>query len=108
MDSVQDYSTRIEEVRKISRDCYISYKGNRYSVPWVHAGRIARVIESSTLKIQVDSQIVAEHDILPGTGRISRKREHFEGLLKALRDQNVENFQTRVEKRDLSEYEEVM
>ncbi len=33
---------------------------------------------------------------------------HFEGLLKALRDQNVENFQTRVEKRDLSEYEEVM
>ena len=33
MDSVQDYSTRIE-----------------------HAGRIARVIESSTLKIQVDSQ----------------------------------------------------
>ena len=108
MDSVQDYFIRIEEVRKISRDCYISYKGNRYSVPWVHAGRIARVIESSTLKIQVDSQIVAEHDILPGTGRISRKGEHFEGLLKALRDQNVENFQTRVEKRDLSEYEEVM
>ena len=108
MDSVQDYFIRIEEVRKISRDCYISYRGNRYSVPWVHAGRIARVIESSTLKIQVDSQIVAEHDILPGTGRISRKREHFEGLLKALRDQNVENFQTRVEKRDLSEYEEVM
>ena len=108
MDSVQDYSTRIEEVRKISRDCYISYKGNRYSVPWIHAGRIARVIESSTLNILVDSQIVAEHDILPGTGRISGKKEHFEGLLKALREENIKNFQTRVEKRDLSEYEEVM
>ena len=108
MDSVQDYPIRIEDIMKISRDCYVSYKGNRYSVPWVHAGRVARVIESSTLKIQVDSQIVAEHDILPGTGRISRKKEHFQGLLKALRDQNAENFRTRVEKRDLSEYEEVM
>ena len=108
MDSVQDYSIRLEEIRKISRDCYASYRGNRYSVPWVHAGRVARVIESSTLKIQVDSHIIAEHDILPGTGRISRKRKHFEGLLKALGDQNMENFQTRVEKRDLSEYEEVM
>jgi hypothetical protein len=57
MDSVQDYPIRIEEIRKISRDCYISYRGNRYSVPWVHAGR---VIESSTLKIQVDSQIVSK------------------------------------------------
>jgi hypothetical protein len=104
MDSVQDYSIRIEEVRKISRDCYVSYKGNRYSVPWVHAGRVAMVIESSTLKIKVDSQILAEHDIPPGSGRISRKREHFEGLLKAIRDQNVETFKTRVEERDLSEY----
>lgn len=108
LDSVQAYPIRIEEIRKISRDCYISYKGNRYSVPWIHAGRVARVIESSTLKIRVDSRTVAEHDILPGTGRISRKKEHFEGLLKAIREQNIENFQTRVEKRDLSEYEGVM
>ena len=107
MNSVPEYSVRVEEMRKISRDCYISYKGNRYSVPWIYAGRVARVMESSTLKIQVDSRIVAEHDILPGTGRISRKKDHFEGLLKALRDQNMENFQARVEKRDLSEYEEV-
>ena len=108
MDSVQDYSVRIEEIRKITRDCYVSYKGNRYSVPWIHAGRVARIIESSTLKIQVDSQIVAEHDILPGSGRISRRKEHFESLFKAIREQNIENFQTRVKKRDLSEYEEVM
>ena len=105
MDSVQEYSVRIEDVWKISRDCYVSYKGNRYSVPWVHAGRVARVIESSTLKIQVDSRIVAEHGILPGTGRISRNKDHFEGLLKAIRDDNISRFETRVEKRDLSEYE---
>ena len=69
----------------------------------MHAGRIARVIESSILKIQVDSQIVAEHDLLPGTGRISRNKDHFESLLEAIREKNMENFQARVEKRDLSE-----
>ena len=50
------------------------------------------------LPILDNFQFVAEHDILPGTGRISRKKEHFEGLLKAIREQNMENFQTRVEK----------
>ncbi len=107
MDSLRDCCTRIEELRKLSRYCYISYKGNCSSVPWVYAGRISWVIASSTLKIQVDSQIVAEHDTLPRSGRISRKKEHFECPFKAIRDQNMENFQTRVEKRDFSEYEEV-
>ncbi|MHB1647159.1 MAG: Mu transposase domain-containing protein [Cuniculiplasma sp.] len=58
----------------MSRECYVSYKRNRYSVLWIHAGRAARIIESSTLKIQIDSQIVAEHDILPVSRRISRKK----------------------------------
>ncbi len=105
MDSVPGYFTRKEETRKVSRDCYVSWNGNRYSVPWTYAGREALVTEESTLKIQVDSRIIAEHEILSGTGRISRKKEHFEGLLKTIRDDNVSKFETRVEKRDLSEYE---
>ena len=112
MDSVQDYSIRIEEIRKISRDCYVSYKGNRYSVPWIHAGRAARIIESSTLKIQIDSLIVAEHDILPGSGRISRRKEHFEGLLKAIREQNIEKYEKAstifTSNKSFSEWGEVM
>lgn len=107
VDRVPEYFTRREETRKVSRDCYVSWKGNRYSVPWVYAGREALVTEESTLKIWVDSRIIAEHDILPGTGRISRKKEHFEGLLKAMRPENVSAFETLVEKRDLSRYEEV-
>lgn len=74
----------------------------------MHACRVARVIESLTLKIQVDSIIVAEHNILPESGRISRKREHFEGHLKALREENIKNFQTSEDKPDHSEYEEVV
>ena len=108
LDSLQEYAIRVEELRKVSRDCYVSYKGNRYSVPWIHAGRIARIVESSILKIEIDARIVAEHDILPGSGRISRKKEHFEGLLKAIGEQNTALFEARVEKRDLKKYEEVL
>ena len=51
--------------------------------------------------------MVAEHEILAGTGRISRKKEHFEGLLKAIRDENMNTYSRDVEKRDLKRYEEV-
>ena len=108
LSTVPPYMTRKEESRKISRDCYVSYKGNRYSVPWKYAGRKCRIIEeSATLKIQVDSSIVADHAILTGTGRISRKKEHFEGLLKAIRDENSAVYGQMVETRDLKRYEEV-
>ena len=78
---------------------------NRYSVPWVCAGREALVTEESTLRVKVDSHIIAEHEILSGTGRISRNKEHFKGLLKTIRDDNVSKFEAGVEKRDPSEYE---
>jgi transposase len=109
LSSVPVYMTRKEESRKISRDCYVSYKGNRYSVPWKYAGRECRIIEeSSTLKIEVDATIVADHLILSGTGRISRKKEHFEGLLKAIREENSAIYGQIVETRDLKKYEDVV
>ena len=109
LSNVPPYMTRREESRKISRDCYVSFKGNRYSVPWKYAGRECRVIEeSSTLKIQVDASIVADHLILSGTGRISRKKEHFEGLLKAIREENSAVYGQIVETRDLKKYEDVV
>ena len=107
--SVPAYITRQENTRKISRDCYVSYKGNRYSVPWKFAGRECRVIEeSSSIRIEVDSIIIADHSILSGSGRISRKKEHFEGLLKAIREENAAVFSQVVETRDLKRYEDVI
>ena len=60
--------------------------------------------EGSTIKITI-GQDVYEHEILPGTGRISRKEEHFEGLLAALKERNIHNYGIEVEKRNLKEYE---
>ena len=107
--SVPAYITRQENTRKISRDCYVSYKGNRYSVPWKFAGRECRVIEeSSSIRIEVDSIAIADHSILSGSGRISKKKEHFEGLLKAIREENAAVFSQVVETRDLKRYEDVI
>ena len=39
--------------------------------------------------------------------RISRKREHFDGLLKAIREENSAVYGQMVETRDLKRYEEV-
>ena len=107
VDRTPEYFTRKEEKGKISRDCYVSWNGNRYLGPWIYAGREALVTEESTLKIQNHRQIVADLDILPGTKRISRKKEHFEGLLNAVREENITVFETRVETLDLKRYEEV-
>jgi hypothetical protein len=106
--AVPAYMTRKEESRKVSRDCYVSYKGNRYSIPWKYAGRECRVIEqSSQVKIEIDSTVVAAHEIMASTGRISRNKEHFEGLLKAIKDENSAVYSQTVETRDLKKYEEV-
>ena len=100
--------TRKEEIRNVSRDRYISYRANMYSVPWKYAGRECRIIEeSATLSIEIYSSIVAVHVILPETGRISRKKEHFEGLLKVIREENSAVYGQMVETRDLKRYEEV-
>ncbi|MGP6219784.1 Mu transposase domain-containing protein [Caldiplasma sukawensis] len=59
------YMTRKEKVIKASTYCYVSYSGNRYSVPWKYEGRDCKIIEeSSILKIDIDSIYVADHLIL--------------------------------------------
>jgi len=71
-----------EVSRKISRDSFVSYNGNRYSVPYKYAGREARVqIEGRRLRIFAGSDKVCEHEILAGSHRVSRDKEHFRGLL---------------------------
>ena len=64
--------------------------------------------ESSILKIQIYSIVVADHSILTGNGRISMNKEHFEGLLKAAREENQAVYSNEVETRDLKKHEDVI
>ncbi len=89
VDGVPAYVINRECTRKIARDAYLSYNGNRYSVPYRFAGREARLqIGNNHIKIFVGSELACEHEILIGSGRICREKEHFQGLLSEVLKEN--------------------
>jgi hypothetical protein len=116
MITVPGYRVVVEESRKIGRDCFVSFKGNQYSVPYRYAGRNATVrMEDGLLKIFVGAEELCVHEILAGTGRVSRDEAHFRGLLEEILNEEPGRKQglpvlrfdpvVEVEKRSLSVYE---
>jgi hypothetical protein len=88
-DSVPPYHNHHEESRKISRDSYVSYLGNRYSVPYRFAGRDCMLqISEKTIAIVIGKEVICTHEIHQGHGRISRNKEHSKGLLSEILEQN--------------------
>ena len=87
--AVLPYHNILEEDRKISRDSYVSYLDNRYSVPYRYAGRTCSLqISDKTIAIVVSGEVICTHEIQPGHGKSSRKKEHFQGLLSEILKQN--------------------
>ncbi|RLF56972.1 MAG: IS21 family transposase [Thermoplasmata archaeon] len=118
IDSKPGYIIYQQVQRKITRDCYISYHANKYSVPYIYAGREAMVrIHDGILETFIDNRIICTHEILSGRNRVSKNKEHFKGLLKEIRNEGyapyrklpLMNFSAtddvEVEKRSLDVYE---
>jgi transposase len=116
LDEVMPYQVVREESRKISSDSHLSYLGNKYSVPYKFAGRIARLqIWDTSFAVFVGNELVCRHEIIPGHGRVSRNKDHFKGLLSEIlkhnssprsKCENIVRFRdSDVEKRPLSVYE---
>ncbi len=79
---VPEYQIVLTESRKISRDCYVSYQGNHYSVPYQYAGRTAIVrVTRDLLEVLVRGEIICTHQFVTGGHRVSRNPDHFHGLL---------------------------
>ncbi len=120
INGVPEYLVIREEIRTISKDCFISYLGNKYSVPYRFAGREATLqIIGGKFMIIVGGEHVCEHEILAGRGRASRIKEHFKGLLCEIKKENkaalnksgqsILKFESlEVEKRSLSVYESLI
>ncbi len=88
---VNDHPFKIvkKESRKIARECYVSYLGNKYSVPYQYAGRISEIqISDGKFKVFVDGDQLCEHEIVPGNSRVIKKKEHFKGLYAEILKQN--------------------
>ena len=70
-----------EELRRVSRDAYVAWQANRYSVPWRYAGQQVRVRGSSELvEIYAGQQRIAVHARVAGLHRTAAQAEHHAGI----------------------------
>jgi len=80
--AIPPYRLRREVHRKISREAYISYRGNRYSVPYRYAGREAvRDLHDDQMTVRVGTGVICSHTIVSGHARVIREKKHFSSLL---------------------------
>lgn len=66
------FDTSVWSERHASRDGFVTYLANRYSVPWQTSGRVVRIQETPTgeLRIWLGQRMVARHDVLLEKGRV--------------------------------------
>ena len=89
-DRLITYHVVITEKRKVTNDSYISYLGNKYSVPYHFANRYVTLkISNGTFKVYFSNEMICEHTIVTGKDRRIRIKEHFTGLLEETMKQNT-------------------
>jgi transposase len=117
LDARPHFPVTVSETRKISRECFVSFGGNRYSVPWRYATREAQLrLRGRQLLIEVDNQEVCRHELRSGSGAVVRVKEHFAGLQSAVRQRNLSEYLRthtatplpEVEERPLAVYDEFL
>jgi hypothetical protein len=66
------FDTSVWSERRASRDGFVAYLANRYSVPWQLGGRAVRVQETPAgeLRVWLGQRCVARHDLLSDRGRV--------------------------------------
>ena len=76
------YDTSFIGLRKVSKDCYISYEGNRYSVPYQYSRKTVTIkVTKDKLTIYcAENEETATHPLYKGKGKDICEPKHFEGL----------------------------
>ena len=77
------YDTSYLEDRRVAKDCTLSYRGNRYSVPYRYAGKTVVVREpvaGGRIEIYRDITVIAEHRLAAGRGVMVIDAAHYEGI----------------------------
>jgi hypothetical protein len=114
LDRRLDFDTALYTSRRVARDCFVAFEGNRYSVPWRFAGRdlLLRIARERQLQVLWEGEIVARHEIATGRGQVVKDPAHFRGIPKGRPGRPVLHLLARpaphaVELRPLSVYDEV-
>jgi transposase len=70
-----------EELRKVARDAYVSWRGSRYSVPWQYAGREVWVRDrGGEVDVLCGSERVAVHARAERPHTLVTRAEHHQGI----------------------------
>jgi transposase len=76
------YDTSLVTARGATRDCLISYQGNRYSVPYQYSCKALTVRDAGTGQIRIYAldRLIATHELSLEKGRVIRNPAHMEGF----------------------------
>jgi hypothetical protein len=77
------YDTSYVSHRQVAKDCMFSYRGNRYSVPYLHAGKSVLVrepLDSGTIRVFAQNNQIAEHKTAAGKGEMIVEAAHYDEL----------------------------
>lgn len=78
-----DYDTSYRSHRLVTKDCLVSYQGNRYSVPYAFAGKtvtVCQTLDSGLLRIFHQQDRIAEHQLAAGKGAMLMDPAHYGSL----------------------------
>lgn len=77
LDSRPPYPLAGDEPRRVSRDAFVAWRSNRYSVPWPNAGAAVRLRErGGRLEVFRGPERVAVHELAAGRHQTMRLNEH--------------------------------
>ncbi|KZO00432.1 IS21 family transposase (plasmid) [Bacillus badius] len=81
------------EMREVSRDCFVSYQGKKYSVPFRYAGQKVKIKITLDREIEIydEQECMAKHPILTEKAQMIAKKEHYEGLQNKEKGQEKKN-----------------
>ena len=78
-------------LRRVEKDCLISYAGNKYSVPAEYVGKdVAVMVLDHMLAAYYEGKQIALHRLSYGTNKMTVNREHYQ-LLTTRQSFDIEN-----------------
>ncbi len=111
LDGRPPYPYLDDELRKVARDAYVSWRGSRYSVPWIYAGKQVWVRErSGEVEVHYGVERIAIHGQAPHQHAVMTQTEHHRGIPLGSRIQrkiliHIQDSAPVVEIRPLAAYE---
>ena len=83
IDGQPDYDASYMSWRRVSKDCLVSYRGSRYSVPHAFVGTTVTVkepVHGGEIAVWHQHTFLARHRLVADRGALVMEEEHYRGL----------------------------